>query len=217
MTGLASVFATAATIAAALYAAGAYNAALRTLGETRKQAEAAAEANRIGSRALAAAVGASVHFGHGEFRMFTDARETPKINLVVPITNVGGTTTQGLTRTVVCTDSVRVLPDPFDRARLNAVRPDRITLGPKETGQPVVCSYTLQEWARITAQRGNIYAYGEARYRDTINPSEVHRLEFCFRLYDLGFTSSTFNPGPHAQSEECEKHNCNDEDCQAQR
>jgi len=139
-----------------------------------------------------------------------------RINLQVRIGNDGSTTTRGLTYNSACVDFPTKPVDPFDRSRLDASRTYTLTLAPKETVRPVLCTFTIEEWARIIAQKGTISIYGRATHRDTVDPRVMHRLEFCSTLYDIGFGAGPFTPGPFALAEECERHNCNDEECDTQ-
>lgn len=218
-----AVWANAASFASAGFAAAAFLILLKTLWATQdslaaaqRQVETAKEANQISSRALAAAIGASVHVEHVEFRTLTEANETAKINILLPIGNDGGTTTRGLSYIATCVDYASLPSDPFNRSRLTAAKMYNLKLSPKETVRPTACSYTIPEWARLTPQQGGLYAYGAAIYQDTINPGTTHYLEFCFRLYDITFTASAFNPGAFAHQADCERHNCADDECKAQ-
>ena len=216
MTGAAGVAATIATIVAAIYAVNAYRANMKTLSETRAQVQAAREANQISSRALAATVGASVHFGPAVFRMFTNTGNASVVSVVMPLGNDGGSTTRGLVYVATCAEFADPPLDPFDSVRLASTRSYRLTLAPKETNQPVVCSYTIPQWGTVMGLKESIYVYGRASYRDTIEPMTSHYLEFCTRLYDIGFTASPFNPGPFSMGEERGKHNCTDDECKTQ-
>lgn len=105
--------------------------------------------------------------------------------------------------------------DPFDRARLGTARSYSVTLAPKQTVRPVVCTLAVPDLAFIQAAGADLYVYGEAAYRDTANPAQTHRVEFCTRLRGLHINANPLNPGPNAIAEECEGHNCRDEECDA--
>lgn len=190
--------------------------AQRQAGAMQSQAEAAKEANEINRRTLAASFSSSVHFTQGEFRLHTDANEAPRIHVLIPMGNDGGTTTSGLTYAAVCATFTDRPADPYSPGRVRAARRYSVTLAPKQTVRPIVCSYSLNEWAFIIAFKADLYVYGQATYRDTVNPAETHAVEFCTRLYDIRFSGSPFNPGPFAMAEECESHNCRDAECAAQ-
>ena len=217
VTGGASVLATIATGVAAWYAVGAYNASLDSVAEARKQVVAAEEANKTARRTLAAAIGASVHAGPAEFRQLTQADDETKISIIVPLGNDGGTTTRGLTYAATCLPTLTPATNPYDHRVLDKKPAYNLTLPPKETVKPIICSYGVKEWALVMAAKGSIYVYGRATYRDTILPHERHSLEFCTRLDDVSYTASAFNPGPFAFSYECGQHNCADDECEAQR
>ncbi len=217
ITGAASVLATIAAGIAAWYAVGAYEASLESVAEARKQVIAAREANELSRRTLAAAIGASVHVGPAEFRELTHADGQTRINIIIPIGNDGGTTTRGLTFSTACNVTVTPAINPFNYNALNNRPTYNLTLPPKEKVRPMVCSYTTGEWMRITANKGSIYVYGRASYRDTIQPAERHNLEFCTRLDEVTYTVGTLNPGPFATGYECSQHNCIDDECEAQR
>jgi hypothetical protein len=203
VTGLATVVAAGAALAAGFYAAHAYR-------EARRQADAA-------WRAFEASASASVHFGHPVFRLLTVADGTTKTVVEVAIGNDGGTTTSGLTFSTVCVPYL-FFPnsDPFDRKRLATARVYHLTLFPKESVLPVACTYSMEQLGMIIGRKEKVVVYGEASYRDTVRPYGRHRLEFCQELYDITFTVSPFNPGPFSMGEECASHNCKDQECEAQ-
>lgn len=213
LTGAMSVIATGATLAAAWFAAGAYKAGWQAVVEAHRQVEAVKEANEISRRTLAAAIGASVHFGRVEFRQFTAAQGVNNVNIRMAIGNDGGTTTRGLVYSAACTVSSALAPDPFDCSTLDKSPVYSLTLAAKGTVQHVICFYSFNQWARMVAMQGTVSVYGRAVYRDTINPEQVHRLEFYTQLADASFNAGPFNPGPYALGTECKDHNCSDEDC----
>ena len=215
VTGAASVCATIATVVAAIYAVSAYRATLDTVRETRAQAQAARDANEISSRALAASVSSSVYFGEGGIRMVTTPQQAIKVNIIAPIGNGGGTTTRGLIYSGDCSDTADPSADPVDFEHLNAMQAHHITLAPKQTANVVVCSYTLDRWRLMISRSESVFLYGQVSYRDTVDLTAVHRVQFCGRLYDLGFTLGPLNPGAFATGEECPHHNCADDECEA--
>ena len=92
----------------------------------------------------------------------------------------------------------------------------RITLAPKQTASVVVCSYTFDQWRLMIARGESVYLYGQVSYRDTVDPKATHQVQFCGRLYDLGFNAAgPFNPGAFATGEDCPRHNCADDECEA--
>jgi hypothetical protein len=212
VTGAASIFATLATVVAAIYAVNAYNAALRTVRETRAQVEAVQEANQISSRALAAAVSASIYFDTPIFVQFTDTDGIHKLGLRVLVGNSGGSTTRHLVVRTACVDAEATFGDHFDQARLASAQPYRAPLGPKQVRTPLVCDFSLEKMTGIVAGMRSIYVFGEASYSDTVNPAIPHKVEFCTRLHDFAFGQSWV-----AGSEACERHNCTDDECNAER
>lgn len=113
-----SVVATAAALVAAAYAVGAYDAGVQTLAETRRQADAAREANEISRRTLAIAISASVNIGRVGFHTLVDVSKVPKVNITLPIGNDGGATTRGLTYSSVCAAFNTTPNDAFDYQNL---------------------------------------------------------------------------------------------------
>lgn len=205
--------ATVATGAAAWFAFGAYTAALDAVAEARKQVEAAREANAISARALSAAVGASIHFGAPAMQHAFAPDGTPVVRIATPLTNDGNATTKGLFINLACTNHASEPTDPFAHSALAAFRPRPFTLGPKGTINPFACTYTRKEMEAVAARRAFIAVFGRAWHRDSVELGATRKVEFCFVLHDVAA-----RPGETASSlvRACDKHNCADEDCEAE-
>lgn len=214
VTGSAAVLATAGTLAAAWFAYGAYTAGLRAVDEAQKQVAAARQANEISSRALSAALGASVHFGIPILR--TSFGENRQIGFIiaVPITNDGGATARGLFVNLACTTGSTAAPATFDANALQRFRPQPYAVGTKDTINPNACFFNKRELERLAASRGNVAAFGRVWHRDSIEPALTHRSELCFVFSDIVIRDNV-DTGVAALVRPCDTHNCSDEDCGA--
>lgn len=213
VTGITSVVATVATVVAAAFAIGAYNASLDTVREARNQVIAASEANEINRRVLASSEGASVYFG-SVFHMADTVQPdgTTKATIRFKIGNSGGSTTRFLTYQSACADSVESRTDPFDWNVLATKPVNHVALPPKSDLELIACTFEFSKVMQLALHNPWIYVFGLATYRDTTNSNTWHRVEFCLMSHGFGASANSVTT---IQSQ-CEHHNCADDECEAQ-
>jgi hypothetical protein len=169
----------------------------------RQQAEATA-------RTLAVTERSSVYFGVPKLAGLPQPDGTISEEIQVEIGNSGGSTTRGLTYRVACKPSDKLIDDPFDRGFLNSAAANRNPLPPKRPPvTPEACALAPIELAFANIAKLSVYVFGEADYRDTIDPDTTHHVEFCARLHNFAFGSG----GIAALTEYCKRHNCTDDEC----
>jgi len=93
-----------------------------------------------------------------------------------------------------------------------------VLIGPKQTVDAGYCvvhglGVMLQQFGEMQD-----FLFGEATYKDILNPTYTHRTQFCFQLRLSGSWAGSIDDAvPLAvDGRPCEKHNCADEECDAQ-
>ncbi len=167
-----------------------------TFQQTRRQADAA--------------VNASVYFGD-KFHILEVVQPDSKTgqDVLFSIGNSGASTTRFLAYQTACTISAEALSDPYDRKLLRTKRIRHIALAPKREIEPIACITNVSELLKVVLQHYWIYVFGAATYQDTSNPSFQHRIEFCLQAHGGGVGDGRIT----TQQEECERHNCADDEC----
>ncbi|NOG71539.1 hypothetical protein [Roseicella sp. DB1501] len=194
---------------------------MSSLTEARNQVKAAEEANRISSNALAATVSASVQAGRPEFVLDLAGDGNERVIVRVPLINDGGTATRRLVYSMGCSPFLDEPADPFNKTVLAQNGQIAIRLAPKERLAIIACRINLSQWISFTQirdgryKKGGFAVFGRARYADTLNPEQTHRIEFCTTLQNLDYIDRNFTRRPAADFYECRSHNCEDDDCPA--
>lgn len=193
-------------------AAGALDASRKAVKEASNQASMAGEANRISREAFTSSEMATVYFSNLGIRPIPQPNSNLlKTAIYSKIGNSGGSPTRDLTYAFACKPSATLIDDPYDRKLLSAAKIWHATLAPKEIKEPMACIYTMQEMVLVPLQNLMIYVIGIAHYRDSVDDSVIHGVEFCQRFFDFSFQHGLFG-----LAEDCEKHNCRDKDCKAE-
>jgi len=102
--------------------------------------------------------------------------------------------------------------DPFDRVFLATKKVQHIAIAPKTEIEPMACTVGLLQLLRAAQERQWVYAFGAASYQDTSNSTIRHHVEFCLQSHGVGIKADSMG----MLQEECEHHNCADDECQAQ-
>jgi len=150
-----------------------------------------------------------------------------KVNLIWE--NSGSTPTKSLTisNNLFVSNLYDEAKHPFD---VSAIQPDdkmrvklpdeKVFIGPKQSAEVPVTFFEPLHMILGALFLPRYYIFGTATYKDILNPSYVHRVDYCFLIHLTGDARSGLRGGDSKGFEPlgadlvpCANHNCMDEEC----